>query len=95
MVEMKAVRQEAFRLLRERRRQVIDRIGVYPAPIPACDAQFNHLLEQRRRIGREIRQLNDLADAALPDQLAFIAASACLSEQEKQQLHHEAEAVVE
>lgn len=92
---MKAVRQEAFRLLRRRRALVIDQIGVYPAPITACDAQFNHLLEQRRRIGREIRQMNDLANAALPEQLAFIAASACLSEQEKQQLRRKAEAAVE
>lgn len=92
---MKAVRQEAFRLLRQHRQQVVDKIGVYPAPIPACDEQFNHLLEHRRQIGREIRQLNDLAKAGLPDQLAFIAASACLSEQEKQQLRREAEAVVE
>lgn len=95
MVEMKAVRQEAFRLLREHRRRVVDQIGVYPAPITACDAQFNHLLEERRMIGREIRQLNDLADAGLPDQLAFVEASACLSEQEKQQLRRDAEALVE
>lgn len=91
---MKALRQEAFRLLRQHRHQVVDQIGDYPAPIPACDAQFNHLLEQRRLIGREIRLLNDLAEAALADQLAFIEASACLSEPEKQLLRREAEVAV-
>jgi hypothetical protein len=83
---MTALRREAFRLLRQHRRQVVARIGGYPAPIPACDAQFNHLLEQRRLIGREIRRLNDLAAAAVAEQLAFIEASPCLSEPEKQLL---------
>ncbi len=35
----------------------------YPAPIPACDAQFNHLLEQRRALSRELARL----DAARKD----------------------------
>ena len=35
----------------------------YPAPIPACDAQFNHLLEQRRLLSRELARL----DAARKD----------------------------
>ncbi len=30
----------------------------YPAPIPACDAQFNHLLEQRRALSRELARLD-------------------------------------
>ncbi len=36
-------------------------IGAYPAPIPACDAHFNGLLEERRRLSRSIRDI----DAAL------------------------------
>ncbi len=36
-------------------------IRSYPTPIPRCDAQFNHLVEQRDRLSR---LLNDL-DAAL------------------------------
>ena len=92
MVEMNSVRREAFRLLREHRRNIVEKINLYPAPITGCDAQFNFLLDQRREIGREIRQLNDLADAHLPDQLAFIASSACLSEHEKQVLRQEAAA---
>lgn len=29
----------------------------YPTPIPACDAQFNYLLEERAKIAEEIRRL--------------------------------------
>lgn len=32
-------------------------ISCYPAPIPACDVQFNHLLEQRAAISQELSWL--------------------------------------
>jgi len=33
-------------------------IAAYPAPIPACDEQFNHLLERRRTLTEEIDRLD-------------------------------------
>ncbi len=36
-------------------------IRSYPSPIPACDAQFNHLLAQRSGIPGEIRRLREAA----------------------------------
>ena len=39
-------------------------IGTYPTPIPRCDAQFNHLYEQRSRIARALERLNLLLDDA-------------------------------
>ncbi len=33
-------------------------IRKYPLPIPACDAYFNHLLEERGRIADEIARLD-------------------------------------
>ena len=36
----------------------------YPMPIPACDAHFNHLLEERARICEELRQAHIAAAAA-------------------------------
>ena len=39
-------------------------IGAYPAPIPACDAQFNGLLEERRRLSRAIRDIGALLSHA-------------------------------
>ena len=35
-------------------------IGAYPPPIPACDAQFNFLLEKRRRLSQDSRQIQRL-----------------------------------
>lgn len=33
----------------------------YPTPIPRCDAQFNHLLEQRDSIARELQRFDGVA----------------------------------
>jgi hypothetical protein len=33
-------------------------IRQYPMPIPACDAWFNHLLEERGRIADELTRLS-------------------------------------
>jgi hypothetical protein len=35
-------------------------ISAYPPPIPACDAPFNFLLERRRRLSRDSRQIQRL-----------------------------------
>lgn len=42
------------------KRDVVAEIHAYPAPIPRCDAQFNHLLEERDRILDELRRLAEL-----------------------------------
>ena len=33
-------------------------IAAYPAPIPACDAQFNFLLEKRRKLSEQLANIN-------------------------------------
>lgn len=35
-------------------------IRSYPPPIAGCDQQFNKLIEDRRRVARELRRLDDL-----------------------------------
>jgi len=35
-------------------------IGNYPPPIPACDAQFNYLLEERSKISKALKQVDSL-----------------------------------
>ena len=35
-------------------------IGNYPSPIPACDAQFNYLLEERSKITKALKQVDSL-----------------------------------
>ena len=65
-----------------RRRPIQDEIRRYPPPIPACDAHFNHLLEQRALLSRELQRLEvarqeDDADAAIA---AFVRSSPCIEE---------------
>lgn len=40
--------------LRKRIAELNAEIGAYPAPITGCDAQFNHLLEERARLNAEL-----------------------------------------
>ncbi|MDH4247563.1 MAG: hypothetical protein OEW39_07085 [Deltaproteobacteria bacterium] len=44
-------------LLEEKLRALLREIESYPAPIPACDLQFNTLLEERDHITEELRKL--------------------------------------
>jgi hypothetical protein len=44
--------------LEQERLRIQAEITSYPMPIPACDAYFNHLLEQRSRICDELARLN-------------------------------------
>jgi hypothetical protein len=36
-------------------------IRAYPPPIPACDAQFNHLLDTRAGLSRALVRLDEIA----------------------------------
>ena len=49
-----------LRLESERDRLHLE-IRDYPTPIPRCDAQFNHLLEQRDSIARELQRFESVA----------------------------------
>ncbi len=49
--------QEVRAALEAHRDTLNEEISAYPAPIPGCDAQFNHLLEKRARINKELRRL--------------------------------------
>ena len=40
-------------------RRVRDEIRSYPAPIPACDAQFNYLLEEREALSSELARVRE------------------------------------
>ncbi len=51
---------------------VDEEIRAYPTPIPRCDAQFNHLYEQRSRVARMLDRANDALDH---DDVAELAAT--------------------
>jgi chorismate mutase len=57
--------QDPDRRLRElelERLRLHDEIRDYPQPIPACDEHFNHLLEERARVARELARLRAHSD---------------------------------
>jgi hypothetical protein len=60
-----ALRRVEEHLERERRR-IASEITSYPSPIPACDAQFNYLLEQRERVAQDLQLLATLTRTDLP-----------------------------
>jgi hypothetical protein len=65
--------------LQRQRDTIIDEIRQYPAPIPACDVQFNHLLAQRDAILRECRLLARIDPLDSERLRAFIANSAFIA----------------
>ncbi len=55
---------DALRARLERMQEAVAaEIRTYPAPIPACDAQYNHLLERRQALSAALARL----DAARKD----------------------------
>ncbi len=70
------VRHRLLALMRE----VAEEIRTYPAPIPACDAQFNHLLELRRLLPGELARLEAAACDPAASVEAFVCVSPCRAE---------------
>ncbi len=56
---------------------VAEEIRRYPPPIPACDAQFNRLLELRRLLPRELARLDLAANDKSATIEDFIRSSPC------------------
>lgn len=50
--------------LERSKEQVHAEIRNYPPPIPACDVQFNQLLEKRTRVSQELTRLQALSARA-------------------------------
>lgn len=49
--------EEARAVLKERLAALNAEIGSYPGPITGCDAQFNHMLEERTKLNAELSRL--------------------------------------
>jgi len=78
------------RYLEEKRRPVQDEIRKYPPPIPACDAHFNHLLDQRSALSRELVRLDTVSRGEGGSRIAgiedFIRSSPCVDAETKRAL---------
>jgi len=89
---IQSVWQTIREYLESKKYQISKAILHYPPPIPACDAQFNYLLEERARVGRLLGQLESLAQAQLGPELrqwldAFILSSPDLDKTAVQAIH--------
>ena len=59
---LEGLSREHQRWLTGVRASLADEIRSYPTPIPRCDAQFNHLVEQRGRLSRLLTDLEAALD---------------------------------
>lgn len=57
--------------LEQEKRRINEEINNYPPPIPACDAQFNYLLEERARILQELSRLDVRLDENRPSSRGY------------------------
>ncbi len=55
-------------------------IGAYPAPIPACDAQYNHLLERRAALAEARARLENARKSGAGTVEDFLAVTPLLAE---------------
>lgn len=74
--------------LEEKKAEIEAEIIHYPPPIPACDQQFNYLLEQRALIAEELRRFKQLSSQFSDPQTfhEFLSGSHFINEKEAQKL---------
>src|SRR5438477_780039 len=58
LAALKSLWKEIRDELRRSKRVIGEEIRSYPTPIPRCDAQFNHLYEQRARLARDLDRIH-------------------------------------
>jgi hypothetical protein len=56
---VKAAWEKMRAYLENKKARIYEEIRNYPRPIPGCDQQFNHLLEERARVARELNQIDE------------------------------------
>ena len=62
------------------RQSVGEEIHAYPVPIPACDVQFNRLLELRRLLPGEIERVTAAGGGSTANVETFLHDSPCATE---------------
>lgn len=80
LTEAMRVLDRIERQLEAERQAIKAELAVYPAPITGCDAQYNHLSEERRRLAGELRRLAALRRQVQASPDAAAALEAVLSE---------------
>jgi hypothetical protein len=81
---LKSVWEQIRTRLEGARSRIYEEIRNYPRPIPACDQQFNYLLEERARVCGELDRVDEVLREGLwrsdPVQRieAFLQSSGCI-----------------
>lgn len=68
MAPAKSVWSRIHQHLEDEMRRVREEIRAYPSPIPACDAQYNYLLEEREALTSELCRVRELMKGEAPSE---------------------------
>ncbi len=72
---------DALRARLERMQEAVAaEINAYPPPIPACDAQFDHLLERREALSEALARLDAARNDGSRTPQDFLASTPILAE---------------
>ena len=77
---------EIRRGLEERKRAIAAEMRGYPQPIAGCDAQYQHLSDQRAAIARDLSGLDQACAAGTGAGGAFIESSTVLDDKTRRRL---------
>ncbi len=72
--------------LEERKRAIAAEMRGYPQPIAGCDAQYQHLSDQRAAIARDLSELDRVFAAGTEAGGAFIESSTVLDDETRRRL---------
>ncbi len=77
---------EIRRDLEKRKRSIAAEMRGYPQPIAGCDAQYQHLSDQRAAIARDLSELDRACAAGTDAGGAFIESSTVLDDETRRLL---------
>ena len=77
---------EIRRDLEKRKRSIAAKMRRYPQPIAGCDAQYQHLSDQRAAIARDLSELDRACAAGTDASGAFIESSTVLDDETRRRL---------
>src|SRR5690349_13202561 len=82
---LESIRKSIWAQLEQEKARVYAEIRQYPPPIPACDVQFNYLLEERAKLSQELGRVEAISKQHLTPEAykrwldEFIGASAYIN----------------
>lgn len=94
MSNTQSILLDLITLYESQKSRLQDEIRNYPPPIPACDAQFNYLLEKRDQLSVELNRLQTMCQTdggekhSTQDLVEFMANSKVINDDTKQNFRY-------